>query len=532
MALPPFCTQMPVPDELLADADSFAIKENPLNGAQITPGAPIQGGGEPSSLALPIGSIWANGRTLRVKILNGSAVIKGKIRQYANVWTEYANIKLSFVDSGEADIRINVDASGASWSYVGTVNGVIPANQPTMNFGWFTDSTPEDEFSRVIIHEFGHALGCIHEHQSPAAGIPWNKGAVYDYYKRTQRWTTQQVDTNMFTLYETSTTQFSSFDPTSIMLYAIPASLTTNGFSTASNKRLSETDKRFIATVYPPETADIAAFNTLEVRPWDKPSLEAVKRQGFPAEYPNPPSLAVGLNWFDIDKNTNIRVKAYADKIGKKSADLHINTWHDTTLYSAGCTWLRVAANDPDFQTGQFSTEEDHPWNQPQLLTSRQITFNKPYSSPPKIVVWLNQLDMDRNKNWRIAAKATNITTTGFTIHIDTWGDTVLYSATAAWFAYPSDKAGVASGAYSTQDVRPWNQPQLTNNGRVGFPAGTFQKDPTVLIAFNSFDVDCSRNLRLKLSADSVSKDGLNWHIDSWYDTILYSAGASYVALT
>jgi len=137
---------------------------------------------------------------------------------------------------------------------------------------------------------------------------------------------------------------------------------------------------------------------------------------------------------------------------------------------------------------------------------------------------------MAQDKNWRVTATATDVTATGFTMHLDTWWDTVLYVATAAWIAYPSDKAGVASGSYSTQDVRPWDKPQLTNSGRINFPAGTFTGNPNVLIAFNSLDIDHSRNLRLKLSADSVSKDGMNWNIDSWYDTILYLAGASYIA--
>ncbi len=55
-----------------------------------------------------------------------------------------------------------------------------------MNFGWFDDSTPDNEFSRTVIHEFGHALGCVHEHSSPAATIPWNRDAVYAYYLATQ----------------------------------------------------------------------------------------------------------------------------------------------------------------------------------------------------------------------------------------------------------------------------------------------------------------------------------------------------------
>lgn len=238
------CTEKHLPAELQAEADARAIQENPNNaGHRVSGRAP--------SLALPVGNKWAPGRNLRVKILNGSPKIQQKIRDLAPQWTWYGNLDLTFVSSGDAEIRINNDASGASWSYVGTDNLFISQNEPTMNFGWFTDDTDDVEFSRVILHEFGHALGCIHEHQSPSAsGIPWNRDAVYAYYWQTQGWDRQQVDDNIFNLYSADSTQFTSFDPASIMLYAIPAELTTNGFHTDWNTQLSDTDKWFFGQVY------------------------------------------------------------------------------------------------------------------------------------------------------------------------------------------------------------------------------------------------------------------------------------------
>jgi len=44
-----------------------------------------------------------------------------------------------------------------------------------MNYGWLRDDTQDEEYSRVVLHEFGHALGCIHEHQQPKFGRVWDK---------------------------------------------------------------------------------------------------------------------------------------------------------------------------------------------------------------------------------------------------------------------------------------------------------------------------------------------------------------------
>jgi hypothetical protein len=53
-----------------------------------------------------------------------------------------------------------------------------------------------------VLHEFGHALGLIHEHQNPVGGIQWNKPAVYaDLGGPPNFWGKATVDNNMFATY-------------------------------------------------------------------------------------------------------------------------------------------------------------------------------------------------------------------------------------------------------------------------------------------------------------------------------------------
>ena len=206
-----------------------------------------------SGLELAMTNMWANGTRLRVHFLGGSSFLHGKVKEYARKWEPYANISLNFVDNPTAEIRVDFRMDGTSWSAVGAdaLNTTFfPPGSATMNYGWLTKNTDEQEFSRVIVHEFGHALGCIHEHQNPAGGIPWNKDAVYRYYAD-RGWDKARVDQNIFRKYQLDQSQYTKFDKESIMLYPIPKELTDGKMEVGWNRHLSHMDKQFIAEKYP-----------------------------------------------------------------------------------------------------------------------------------------------------------------------------------------------------------------------------------------------------------------------------------------
>jgi hypothetical protein len=243
------CVDRVLPPELRAEAAQNAIAENPDN----LP--PVRGVGVADvpieEMAVLIGKKWKNGRTLRVRFLDGDPGVQQKVQPFAHEWSKYANITLEFGNDPNAEIRISFKQPG-SWSYIGTDALSIAKTQPTMNYGWLTPTTASDEYSRVVIHEFGHALGCIHEHQNPTVDIPWDKEAVYRYYGGPpNNWPRATVDQNIFRRYSKGDTQFSAFDTKSIMLYAIDDKLTLGNYSVGWNKVLSPTDKTFIAKTYP-----------------------------------------------------------------------------------------------------------------------------------------------------------------------------------------------------------------------------------------------------------------------------------------
>ena len=206
-------------------------------------------------MAMPIGKMWQNGQTLKCRFLDGSTKQQKKVQKKAEIWEEHANIKFKFIKTGDAEIRISFGFDSGSWSAVGTdamIERYFPKYQPTMNFGWLEDDTADKEYGRVVVHEFGHALGCIHEHQSPSENLKWDKAAVYRYFSGPpNNWSKSDIDHNVLQRYSKKNMAFTRFDIDSIMLYMFPAELFTDHKGTPQNVVLSKGDKAFIAQQYP-----------------------------------------------------------------------------------------------------------------------------------------------------------------------------------------------------------------------------------------------------------------------------------------
>lgn len=198
-----------------------------------------------------IGKQWPNGSTLSIRFMDGTDEQRDMVRKHAPTWTEHANLEFEFTDDPTAVIRVTFNAADGAWSYVGTDNLNIPLHAATLNLGW------QDE--GVILHEFGHMIGLSHEHQNPVGGIQWNEEKVIaDLAGPPNFWSPAQTRRNVLDKYSVDQIHGTDFDPKSVMLYAFPASWTTNGFSTSANDSLSDIDKAFVkaAAMYPRDDDD------------------------------------------------------------------------------------------------------------------------------------------------------------------------------------------------------------------------------------------------------------------------------------
>lgn len=202
---------------------------------------------------------WKPGETLKIHFLGGTANQKALVAEYAVEWTRHANLSFEYFyepsqppvkvlegkEQIETDIAVDFWDSGGGQSHIGTNSrSVSRTGQPSMYL-------PKSCDQGVILHEFGHALGLMHEHLNPGAPIKWNLDAFYQYYLTYHHWDKSMVDNNVLAVLKLDHSNYTLFDKDSIMIYEIPANLTLDGFSVKRQSELSAMDKAFIAEKYP-----------------------------------------------------------------------------------------------------------------------------------------------------------------------------------------------------------------------------------------------------------------------------------------
>lgn len=194
--------------------------------------------------------LWDPGATIKVKILSGSPTLQTRVMNAAKIWENYANIKFNFVKSGNADIRVWIGSGNGHNSFVGTVSQQINAYDQTMNLDSSDLGNSLDFWRGTTLHEFGHALGLLHEHSSPISGIKWDKEKIYKEYAK-MGWTRDDVDNQVFETYNKSYTNGTKYDNKSIMHYPIMSGETLNGYTVDWNLNLSKGDIDLISALYP-----------------------------------------------------------------------------------------------------------------------------------------------------------------------------------------------------------------------------------------------------------------------------------------
>ncbi|KAI1391484.1 uncharacterized protein F4822DRAFT_187081 [Hypoxylon trugodes] len=85
--------------------------------------------------------------------------------------------------------------------------------------------------------------------------------------------------------------------------------------------------------------------------------------------------------------------------------------------------------------SGLWNTTTVRSSDHSQKTTKGQIEFSTKFTSKPAVIANMTGADVGGGTNFRVRVYTSGVTTHGFTIHADTWGDTHMYSCGVSWMA-------------------------------------------------------------------------------------------------
>jgi hypothetical protein len=227
----------------------------------------VEGGIRPGSKIKPVmrgvaanDLRWDKGQTLKIYFVNGDQIQQQTFMDIANLWIiDGVSLKLETTsDKKGSHIRawigpIKNEKSESINKYESLI-GKQSMNPNYRDKVTFTVADVTDQ-SRML-HEFGHALGLVHEHFHKDFPYHWNREAVYNDLKELGgNWTNEAyVNRNVF--HEDpegklpKDDEVTPFDGSSVMIYPIRSNWTVEKKGFTWGKELSEGDKATIRKLY------------------------------------------------------------------------------------------------------------------------------------------------------------------------------------------------------------------------------------------------------------------------------------------
>jgi hypothetical protein len=338
-----------------------------------------------SEQALPVAqNIWKDTKKINVVFHDSTGkwvdAVKQAVKRNLKEWEKYASIEFTFNELAKADVRVQIVQTTkyplyTYQSWVGPDCRKYAAQMLPSTWLVFPENTSERELRRVILHEFGHVLGLIHELKRPDKKLLWDDDEVVKYYAFT-KWSKEKILQQVKSIYQGPIVDRSPFDIQSITVYPVkkglawdfdPQTKAKRDFVTEMPFELSPMDRAFASRLYPskPSGQEESVEPDGMFHAGKIPEDGAVARYRFGIEKDGKfhitlrpkkdtktmPARVAIFGATEIEQ-TQARLAAAAE--GDGSIDLPLKLTFETMSQPKGTYYIEVRNRDPHRGVGEF----------------------------------------------------------------------------------------------------------------------------------------------------------------------------------
>ncbi len=192
--------------------------------------------------------LWDNGKTIYIKFMNGSEVLKTQTQKIIKELEHFVNLKFESV-SGMSNIRIDFNNQQIVASALGTMSNMYPQGESTLTIDT-TYSHNKSFFRSLVLHTINHAIG-IQDEIIDQSTILDDNGINHFFNSSKIKWSFCTDKEKYFRKYSFNFSNTLKHDPNSIMNIPLSKNFLNKEILIKWNKEFSQKDLSVLGSLYP-----------------------------------------------------------------------------------------------------------------------------------------------------------------------------------------------------------------------------------------------------------------------------------------